>query len=158
MFVPWYYCFGFCTPVTGMMVWFIVLVMGFPMVQISIFGNTIVGIWRILPILYCKNCICLGFVFWMRVYVVGTRDWLDTSTVIRHDMFGRCGLRWPPRGLCAYGSRSVRHMSRHVKWRTPVFSPLFHVAQPYLWTIHHCRMSSRGLRLPPCGDPWKEGL
>ena len=96
MFIPWYYCFGFCTPVTGMMVWFIVLVMGFPMVQISIFGNTIVGIWRILPILYRKNCICLGVVFWMRVYVVGTRDWLDTSTVIRHDMSGRCGLRWPP--------------------------------------------------------------
>ena len=94
---------------------FIALVTGFPMVPVSSFGNTIVGIWRILPTPCRKNCICLGVVFWMRVCVVDTCDWLGTNTVICHDMSNRCGLRWPPRGLCAYGSRSVRRMSRHVK-------------------------------------------
>ena len=51
----------------------------------------------------------------MRVFVVGIRGWLGTSIVTHHDMFGRCGVRWLPRGLCVFGSRLVGHMSRPVK-------------------------------------------
>ena len=92
--------------------------MGFTMVLVNSHENTIDATRRILCTSCQRRCTYLGVVSWSQFCIVDTYWYLvmsflvfgvclGTNIAICPCIFGRCGLRWPPRGSRGYGSWST---------------------------------------------------